>query len=136
MDSEDICSSASIIYKNFINIAVDPIQVKTFFTDISGCNIFLKILAMYPDNRVICENLMEVLEGFITKIDRADFKKDTAPDWKKGLEVINNLMTKHRTSRKITRTCLSISKVIAEDPSKITKSIAVVISMLIHFSFQ
>lgn len=101
-----------------MNIAVDPIQAKTLFDDVSGFNILFKILSMYPDNKTICENLIEVIEGFVTKIDKKDFKKDTIPDWKKGLEIINTLLTKHRTSRKIIRTCLSISRVIAEDSSK------------------
>ena len=122
LDNEEICLSASTIYRSFLSVAVDQVQLKTLFTDVSGFEVLSKILSMYSENQELCENIVEVLGRFATKLDKTNLKKDTTFDWTKGFEVLNNVMTKHRTSRKIARNCLSIAKEIAKDKSKIISS--------------
>ena len=101
--NEDICLSASVIYRNMAEYTVYSGHTMSVFSDI-GFKFLFQVLEEHTNNLKICENVLKLFEkGTDPDLIKKAFERKKLDRLLKGFVALNAVMKMHMASRKVAR---------------------------------
>ena len=103
LSNNEMCLSASIIYRNMTEYTVYSGHTMAVFSDI-GFKFLFQVLDKYIENRKICENMLKLFEkGTDPDLFKKAFEIKKTDMLLKGFTVLSAVMKRHMSSRKVAR---------------------------------